>query len=281
MRYLAVLLLPYFSVALAEQPASAMYLANEGVMVTEGDTRILFDPLFRDSYGLYELLPQSMERALFAGEPPFDGIDAVFVSHYHGDHFSPGEMLDYLRQQAGVQLFAPAQAVRGLEDASDPADAEIFDRVTSLDLDYGETPEVFVAGDLLIEAFHIPHSGWPDSRREVQNLAFRVTLPAGTTVLHLGDADTRIEHFDRDGDQWARRRTGMAFPPYWYFQSERGRAALAKHVRPVDAVGIHVPASVPDDPATRPPEFAGQDLFTQPGETRAIAPGPAPAPSGR
>ena len=61
----------------------AQYMANEGLMVVQGDTKVVFDPLFRNSYGQYQLLPKEMEDALFSGQPPFDGIDAVFVSHYH------------------------------------------------------------------------------------------------------------------------------------------------------------------------------------------------------
>lgn len=31
--------------------STAYYMANEGLMVVHGDTKILFDPLFRNSYG--------------------------------------------------------------------------------------------------------------------------------------------------------------------------------------------------------------------------------------
>ena len=66
----------------------AFYMANEGVMVTDGDTKILFDPLYPESYGQYLLVPEQMREALFAGEAPFEDVDAIFVSHFHGDHFS-------------------------------------------------------------------------------------------------------------------------------------------------------------------------------------------------
>ena len=65
----------------AASAATAHYMANEGLMVVQGETKVVFDPLFRNSYGQYQLLPKHMEEALFAGEPPFDGIDAIFVSH--------------------------------------------------------------------------------------------------------------------------------------------------------------------------------------------------------
>ena len=68
--------------------STAQYLANASVLVTTGDTKAVFDPLFRNDFGQYALVPAQMERALFDGTAPFDGLDAVFVSHYHEDHFS-------------------------------------------------------------------------------------------------------------------------------------------------------------------------------------------------
>ena len=253
--------------ALCRAEGEAMYLGNAGLMVTDGDTKILFDPLFRNSYGQYQLVPADLEARLLRAEPPFDGIDAVFISHYHGDHFSPPDVLDYLRSQPGVRLFAPRQAVDAMRFFVDDTESALADRLSALDIDYGEPMQVTGAGALLIEAFHIPHSGWPQRTPEVQNLAFRITLNEQVTVLHMGDADTREEHFAADGDQWAARHIDMAFPPYWYFASPRGRAVLEQRLKPAHAVGIHVPVSLaPDDEQ----ELEGRDLFRRPGETRLI-----------
>ena len=52
---LAVIMLVIFSIAtnaLAhDHAARATYLGNEGVMVARGDTKILFDAFYADSYG--------------------------------------------------------------------------------------------------------------------------------------------------------------------------------------------------------------------------------------
>ncbi len=61
----------------------------------------------------------------------------------------------------------------------------------------------------------------------------------------------------------------MAFPPYWYFQSDDGRRVLEERLNPRHAVGIHVPVDM-TSPSERPPELAGYDLFVSPGETRDI-----------
>ena len=85
----------------------ATYLGNEGVMVSYGEHKILFDPLYRNSYQQYELVPDAMEDALFAGEAPFDGVDVVFVSHRHGDHFSAPDMARLLQEHSSLRLYAP------------------------------------------------------------------------------------------------------------------------------------------------------------------------------
>ena len=271
MSLLLALALPWTGALGHETPAEARYLANEGVLIAHGDTRVLFDPLFRESFGHYELLPADARAALFAGEPPFDGIDAVFISHHHDDHFDPADVRDYLRAQPDVHLYAPRQAVDALHAVSNPdTDAALLARMTAVDLATGDAPQRFRASGLLIDVVRIPHSGWPLRHAGVQNLAWRVTLDDDLTVLHLGDADTDGEHFARDAAHWDERHLELALPPYWFFLSPSGRAVLDTRLRPDVAIGIHVPAAVADDPAAREESLRGVDLFTRPGETRRI-----------
>ena len=251
-----------------QETSTVRYLANEGVMITHGDTGILFDPLFSNSYGQYQLVPQNVLDAIFAGTAPFDRVDAVFISHFHGDHFSAGEILRLLQERQQIQLYAPAQAVAEIRRITTSDDEGIFERVTIFDLAYGDAP-VFVRKEgLLIEAVHVPHSGWPTARTDVQNIAFRVTLEDTSTVLHLGDADARLVHFEQDQNYWDELRIDLAFPPYWFFLSDDGREILEDRINIRHSIGIHVPARFGDDPASVPDELFGDDLFTRPGEGR-------------
>ena len=50
--------------AAATTTAKAQYLANASVLVTHGDTKVVFDPLFRNDFGQYALVPAQTERAL-------------------------------------------------------------------------------------------------------------------------------------------------------------------------------------------------------------------------
>ena len=259
------------SAATQAQDSSAHYMANEGLMVVQGDTKILFDPLFRNSYGQYLLLPEEMERALFAGEAPYDGVDAIFVSHHHGDHFSPADMVRLLRERPTIRLYAPNQAVIAMRSESSNLDADIFERVSTVNLEYRDAPVTLNMDGLLIEAVRIPHSGWPTGRLDVENIVWRITLNENTTVLHMGDADPNDIHFAQDAQYWNRNTPHMAFPPYWFFGSSSGRAILKDRVKARRSVGVHVPVNIPSDPILRPVELRGFDLFTIPGETRTIS----------
>ena len=269
----AVLFLCYVGVSLSHAQndgARAFYMANEGVMVTAGETKILFDPLFPDSYGQYLLVPEPMKVALFAGDAPFDDVDAVFISHYHGDHFSPDEVLALLKAQPQIQLYAPAQAVIGMRAEASADDASLFSRVNAVSLQYKDAPVTLAMDGLLVEAVRIPHSGWPTGRVDVENIVWRVTLNDNTTVLHMGDADPNDVHFVSDADYWNRNPPQLAMPPYWFFSTASGRQILQERIRPAHSVGIHVPTTIPADPIRRPQELRGHDIFTQPGETRNI-----------
>ena len=139
--------------------ARLLYLANEGVAVFHADTTLLFDPLFRNDYGIYALVPDSTRDALFAAATPFENISAVFVSHHHGDHFDPADMLRLLRQHDTTQLYAPQQAIDAMRAAAAPVDAPLFERTTALQLSYEDAPQIIRSGEILIEAFFVPHCG--------------------------------------------------------------------------------------------------------------------------
>lgn len=256
----------------ADDSTRATYLANEGVMLTRGDTSVLFDPLFDNGFGRYRLLPAAMQAALFAGTAPFEDVEAVFVSHAHGDHFAADLMLAYLRAQPSVKLYAPMQAVLAMRQAANDADGVLFDRVTGLDLEVGDDGVRLQLEGIDIDAVRIPHSGWPDRMTDIENIAFRVTLGDEVSVVHLGDAVVSDKHFGAQREFWEQRDTTLALPPYWFFLSAEGRDILSSDLDAGRSIGIHVPDNIPRESGDRPEELRDVDLFTEPGEQRTLNP---------
>jgi len=243
----------------------AKYLANAGVLISRGETKIVFDPLFDQDFGIYELVPKDIERALFAGAPPFDGLDAVFVSHHHDDHFSPERMAELLIAHPDLHLFGPPQAIDSMP--IDPAEAA--DRLHAVELDLEGTFTQLV-GEIEVSAVRIPHSGWPTRHADIENIVFRVSLDDAATVLHMGDAHTDPTFFDKRTGHWAERQLTLALPPYWFFLSNGGKKILEEHIHATEVIGVHVPSSMPDSPAQYPEEIRGRTLFSVPGEEKRI-----------
>lgn len=265
-----------FLAAILMQPAkvyahdsNATYIANEAVLVQHGTKKILFDPFFHQNFGLYQLVPDVLKKEIFAGQAPFDNIDAIVISHAHGDHFAADEVLEYLQKYKNTQLIAPQQAIdqllvlQGVDD--------IKPQLTGVKMAFNEAPKNIEVAELLIEAVRIPHAGWP-SRANIENIVFRITLgdadvksDASLSVMHMGDADPDDNHYLPYKSHWQARKTDVAFPPYWFFSSLEGNYILDELVNADRTIGIHVPMKVP-----KLLKESGKDYFSVPRETRRL-----------
>lgn len=244
---------------------TAHYIANEGVLVEQGELSILFDPLPLSGFGVYAEPSQAQIAAMIAGQGIFEGVDAVFISHAHRDHFSPSAVIAYLSAQPELQLVAPQQALDMMRE--DPAWSDAFlPRVTALDMAPDDAPRTVKVGDIHATAVRIPHSGWPAPRRAaVQNMVYRVTLSDGATVMHMGDADVNRQHYTPHAAHWAERQTDTAFPPYWFLLSNAGQSILTNDINVAQSIGTHVPLDVPQELLD-----SGADYFSIPGESRDL-----------
>lgn len=246
-----------------EHSGQATYLGNEAVMISQGDSKIVFDPFFHNSFNYYQLVPDQILNSLFANQAPYKNIDAIFISHAHGDHFAADQVLKYLSAFPKTQLFAPQQAVDQIKAL--PQGDAVMPQVTAIDLAYKDPAQTLQFNGLEIDVVRIPHAGWPTRRTDVSNLLYRITLNDDITVMHMGDADPNDIHFKPYHDLWQAKTTDTVFPPYWFFNSTYGPNILEKRINANESVGVHVPVQVPE-----PLKQSGKPYFSQPGETRPV-----------
>lgn len=249
--------------------ASAQYIANEGVMVESADVKILFDPIFDNGFGTFPLVSEDVRETLMSGAAPFDGIDAVFVSHAHADHFAAADMIEYLSSNPAARLIAPPQALQQMREAEGWDDA-LLSRIIAQPLDLNASMDhIFDLGDansrhpVGVTRLRVPHIGGA-MHEAVENLIYRVTLGPGATVMHLGDADADQNVFEAQSAIFGAVRTDVAFVPFW-FVTAPGDDETREWVNAAHTVGIHVPIDVPDNLAT-----SGADYFSIPGESRDL-----------
>lgn len=258
-------------VELAVEADRVTSILNAGVTAELGDgaqsVKFLFDPLYDDHFGTYQIPGEKLVDAIITGAPPYDNVDAVFVSHAHGDHFSASKLTQLLAAQGSVTLVAPAQAIERMRELNE-WQSEFEERVISIDIQNGETATGFMIGSATIEAIRSPHSGWPERHVDTHNLSFRVSAPGGTRVMHFGDADPGEQHFEPHAEFFADARTGLAVVPYWHFGTENPAALIEQTFNAESAVGMHVPIDTPGWLAQ-----SGWDYFSGAGQEVAVPPG--------
>jgi L-ascorbate metabolism protein UlaG (beta-lactamase superfamily) len=192
----------------AASPLTLTYVANMGVLVSSGDTKVLIDALFEKPNPDYRAPAPETLGKIMKGEAPFDGVDLVLVTHDHPDHFDAGLAVRFLEARSEPALVAPEDAVEAMRRAA--ADwPRIESRVVPIGLKVGEKRGLDVRG-IPVTACRTMHSGDRDSP---MNLMYLFELD-GRRVWHEGDPNGRCEIFGAFGLNDA--RLDLAVVHYWY-----------------------------------------------------------------
>jgi L-ascorbate metabolism protein UlaG (beta-lactamase superfamily) len=209
------------------------YLANEGVLLESGSTRVVIDGLHRFYKEAYATLPDAPREAFESAAPPWNGIDLLLVSHRHRDHFHPEAVGRYLAGSPRTQLLTSEEVVGEL--TRDYAGWEnIRGQVVPWRWEVGRTETVRAAG---IDVTLLGLSHGDGQMATVQNVGHLFSL-GGVRVLHVGDAQLTAANF-APFDLPA-RGIDIAFLPWWYVIDDEGRALVRAHIAPRRVVAIHI-----------------------------------------
>lgn len=168
--------------AVRPEPLQLLSIANSGVLVGAGDSKVLIDALFDKPNPEYRAPAPGILDKILKGEPPFDGVDLVLVTHNHPDHFDPALAVRYMESRPETLLAAPADAVAEMREAA--ADwAKIEARVVAFDLKVGEREKKDLKG-IPVSAYRTLHSG---DRESPMNIMYLFELD-GRRVFHEGDS---------------------------------------------------------------------------------------------
>ncbi|MGH7461441.1 MAG: MBL fold metallo-hydrolase, partial [Longimicrobiales bacterium] len=164
------------------------FLANEGVLLTSGNRKVLIDALFQEYGREYALPADSTRRALDAASAPFDAVDLVLATHRHGDHFHPAQVAAHMRANPRATLLTSQQVIDSLSGrvpANDQVRARFLSRTTA-----AGARRIEVVNGIKVELLGLPHGGHPG----VEHLGYIVEL-GGRRVLHVGDTDFAEDTF--------------------------------------------------------------------------------------
>lgn len=175
--------------AATREPLVMTFVANMGVLISSGDSKVLIDGLFDyPNPRFYRVPAPGTLESIMKGEPPFDGVDLVLATHKDRDHFSGALTARYLEAHPEPILVAPADAVEAMQKTA-PNWPAIASRVISLDLELRESVKKELAGIPLI-VIRTTHGTTPWPRNHMYLIEVN-----GWRVFHEGDASGRPDDY--------------------------------------------------------------------------------------
>lgn len=232
------------------------YIANEGVLISSGGKQVLIDGLHREYERSYAFLPPADREKIETAKAPFDKIDLILVSHRHLDHFHPESIGLHLQHNPKAQLVSSQQVVDEVEKNFKDYQA-IAARMTAATPPWKERVAMKVAG-IDFEILRLSHG--TGRHATIQNLGHIIKL-GGKKLLHVGDADTAVENFERfnlDEEQ-----IDIAFIPYWFLTGSEGQTIVKDHIKPRQIIAVHISPDESERTLTQIKQlFPGSATFT-------------------
>jgi L-ascorbate metabolism protein UlaG (beta-lactamase superfamily) len=94
----------------------------------------------------------------------------------------------------------------------------------------------------------------------IQNLGHVIKL-GGKKILHIGDADTSLENFEKlnlDEEQ-----IDIALLPFWFLVGSEGQTVVREHIKPRQIIAVHISPAESDKVAAQIKQaFPGAVAFT-------------------
>jgi len=215
------------------RPALSLhYVANAGVLVEAGRTKILIDALFDRPNPAYRAPSADTIERMVAGTAPFDGVDLALVTHSHPDHFDARVALRFLESRREAVLVAPADAVEAMRNAATDW-ARVAARVVPIDGPAGFRVARQMQG-VSLTAMRTRHG----SSETPPNVMYLVEA-GGWRFFHEGDSPGDVEEYRRFGLGGA--PVDLALVHFWFPFEPNCARFLEEILRPDYVALTHLP----------------------------------------
>ena len=230
-----LLLILFFSASL-QADITLVRLANEGVIVSDGESRVMIDGFVVEPYSVYGGLPAEAVPQFEQQTGIFAGIDVALASHRHHDHNQPRFACAFMQSSSDTLFYSGSQVIGLMREKCRPF-VTGSPRINEISPQYGE-PVGIEHNDVSIQVFPLSHG--TRKYAKIQNYATLVDM-GGMTVLHIGDAAMDPTDFARAGVDGM--TLDIALIPFWYFQPGPGGALVEQYLNARYKLAVHIPPS--------------------------------------
>jgi L-ascorbate metabolism protein UlaG (beta-lactamase superfamily) len=224
--------------AARRKPLVLTYIANAGVLVSSGDRKVLIDALFDKPNPEYRAPSPDVLGKIMTGEPPFDGVDLLLVTHNHPDHFDAALAARYMEKSSRPLLLAPADAVAELRKAATDW-GTLESRVIPLDMKIGEKNRRDL-GRITVAAFRTLHG----KQESPMNVMFLFEID-GWRIFHEGDSPGNVDEYRDFGLGGA--PVDLALVHYWFPLEPNCARFLQEVLKPNHIALMHLPIRLEGD----------------------------------
>lgn len=193
--FVNVLSLIWFSSFFQSAETMVPYIANSAFMIETPYQKILIDAVFGDIEGDWcEQPADSVLKLILNGDPPFDGVDAMLVTHYHRDHFNAGLVSEFMQNNPQTKLICPEQVAEKLIGFS--GNGDYADRTWILA--GKDSLDSLSIGAIKITAMAFEHGPFYENdstgkqvniHQDVKNARYIIEA-GGNRIFHSGDASS-------------------------------------------------------------------------------------------
>jgi L-ascorbate metabolism protein UlaG (beta-lactamase superfamily) len=209
-------------------------LPNEGVIISDDETRIMIDGMVVEPYSIYGGLPPEAVPLFEQASGPYAEVDLALASHRHHDHNQPRFACQFMQSSPSTKFISSSQ-VLGLMREKCRQLVTTSPRVIEIDPQYGEH-RVIAEGSATVTVFPLSHGTRKYAR--IQNYGHLIEL-GGMIVLHIGDAAMNAADFERAGLEQV--EIDIALIPFWYFQPGPGEDVINRCLDAPHKIAVHIP----------------------------------------
>ncbi len=222
-----------------KKPLEITFIGNEGFVISSAGKKVMIDGLLKKRDKGYYILSGEQHKKITRAVSPYENINLLLVTHYHGDHFDAKTAVNHLINNPKGILTAPKQAVDRMREIKDYS--KISEQVMEVTPGFGETEEQTVNG-ISLKVLGLRHCPYYDEgvnrHSEVKNNAYIFTV-GGNTIFHVGDATMEVNedlvksfNLDKEG-------IDVTFVEYFDF-NEITNNIINNVIRPKKVIPMHI-----------------------------------------
>ena len=151
----------------SENIVNVTYIANDGFLISSGSTKVEFDGIFSNAYGLYHTPTAQTLTKERGATSPFDNLAVLLVSHKHDDHVNSAYVAEHMGNDVSSVLICPSQVNTLMQSTTNYN--TIKSRVTTITPAYNTVVDTVVK-EISFKIISLQHPN--DASKQMENIGF-------------------------------------------------------------------------------------------------------------